>query len=177
MGADLVCIRQAASRDAGAIAAINEEAWRSAYQGVIPHLHLQRLIARSGSWSWRDRLTEGAQVLVLTFEEQVQGYASIGPARRSGQFRAGEIFELYMRPAFQGVGLGGRLFDAARETLERQQYEGLVVWALAENENACRFYRRRGGQPVAAAPERFGAVTLNRVAFAWPPRASPSRRP
>lgn len=170
MGADLVCIRKAASRDADAIAAINEESWRSAYQGVIPHLHLQRLLARSGPTSWRKRLDEGAQVLVLTFDEQVQGYALIGPAHRTGSLRAGEIFELYVRPEYQGVGLGGRLFDAARETLERQRYEGLVVWALAENENACRFYRGRGGKPVAAAPERFGSVTLSRIAFAWPPR-------
>lgn len=170
MGVDLVCIRNAASRDADAIAAINEESWRYAYQGVIPHLHLQRLLARSGPQNWRKRLDEGAQVLVLTFEEQVQGYALIGPAQRTGSLRAGEIFELYVRPEYQGVGLGGRLFDAARVALERQRYEGLVVWALAENESACRFYRDRGGKPVAAAPERFGSVTLSRIAFAWPPR-------
>jgi GNAT superfamily N-acetyltransferase len=160
----------AASRDADLIAAINEESWRSAYQGVIPHLHLQRMIARSGPATWRKRLDEGAQVLVLDFDDEVQGYASIGPARSGRDMRAGEIFELYIRPAFQGIGLGGKLFDAARDTLERRGYEGLVVWALAENENACQFYRGRGGRPVATAPERFGSAVLSRVAFAWPPQ-------
>lgn len=162
-------------RDAEAIASIQEESWRSAYQGMIPHLHLQRLLARQGAVWRRERLEEGEQALLLVLDNQPQGYASIGPARRGGTLGAGEIYELYLRPAFQGVGLGVRLFDAARTALERQNFQGLIVWALAENENACRFYRNRGGSLVAAAPERYGDVALSRVAFAWPPRRTPKR--
>lgn len=176
MGADLICIRTAMLRDAEAIASIQEESWRSAYQGVIPHLHLQRLLARQGGVWRRERLEAGEQALLLVLGDQPQGYASIGPARKGGALGAGEIYELYLRPALQGVGLGVRLFDAARAALERRGFEGLIVWALAENEKACQFYRNRGGRLVAAAPERYGDVVLSRVAFAWPPRSAAKRR-
>jgi hypothetical protein len=43
----------------------------------------------------------------------------------------------------------------------------VVVWALADNDNACRFYRNAGGRKVARANERFGDVALSKIAFAW----------
>ncbi len=46
-----------------------------------------------------------------------------------------------MKPEYQGVGLGTRLFLAARRELGRFGFDSVVVWALADNENACRFYR------------------------------------
>ena len=41
------------------------------------------------------------------------------------------------------------------------------MWALADNDNACRFYRNAGGRKVARANERFGEVSLTKIAFAW----------
>jgi hypothetical protein len=42
-----------------------------------------------------------------------------------------------------------------------------VVWALKDNEAACAFYGGLGGAVAAAAPERYGDVSLTRVAFVW----------
>ena len=60
-----------------------------------------------------------------------------------------------------------RLFLAARRELSRFGFDSVVVWALADNEQACRFYRNAGGRKVARANERFGDVSLTKVAFAW----------
>jgi hypothetical protein len=43
----------------------------------------------------------------------------------------------------------------------------MVVWALSDNEPAVEFYRALGGRLVARSSERFGARTLDKVAFAW----------
>ena len=72
-----------------------------------------------------------------------------------------------MAPVFQGIGLGTRLFATARQELRKAGYDRLVVWALKDNELACAFYDSLGGVPVATVPERFGGVSLPRVAFAW----------
>ena len=42
-----------------------------------------------------------------------------------------------------------------------------VVWALADNEAACRFYKNAGGRKVARGSERFGDKTLAKIAFAF----------
>jgi hypothetical protein len=43
----------------------------------------------------------------------------------------------------------------------------LMVWALTDNDSACAFYLSLGGKPVAEGAERFGDISLRKVAFAW----------
>ena len=52
MPVDVVHIRPPRLKDAPALAAAYEEAWRNAYQGIIPHLSLQRMIALRGLRWW-----------------------------------------------------------------------------------------------------------------------------
>ena len=85
---------------------------------------------------------------------------------RSLQFE-GELYELYLRPEFQGLGFGRRLFSAARRDLAQSGLRSTVVWALSDNETALDFYRHLGGRMVARSSERFGNKTLDKVAFAW----------
>ena len=79
----------------------------------------------------------------------------------------GEVYELYVKPEYQGIGLGTRLFLASRKELARFGFDSVVVWALADNDNACRFYHNAGGRKVARASERFGEVALTKIAYAW----------
>ena len=72
-----------------------------------------------------------------------------------------------MRPEYQGIGLGTRLFAAAREKLAAHGLTGLVVWALEENDNAVDFYSRAGGRDIAEGVEVFDAKALRKVAFVW----------
>ncbi len=167
MARDLVSFRTATPRDADAVAAIHDAAWRSTYQGIIPHLHLERMVARRGPLWWQRQIERGVNVTLLVFDGQPQGYASWGTARASWPWPAGEIFELYVAPQFQGVGLGKRFFTTVRMRLKSEGFPKLVVWALKDNENACAFYGGLGGSIAAAAPERYGDVSLTRVAFVW----------
>jgi ribosomal protein S18 acetylase RimI-like enzyme len=167
MNADPVSFRPAVPCDAAALAAIHDAAWRSTYQGIIPHLHLERMIVRRGPQWWRRQIERGSRISLLVFEGIPQGYAAWGRARASWPWPAGEIFELYIAPVYQGVGLGSRLFDAVRKELKGEGLPRLVVWALKDNELACSFYGGLGGVPVSTATETFGGVQLTRVAFAW----------
>lgn len=163
-------IRGAKPDDAIALARIYEETWRSTYQGIIPHLHLERMIARRGPRWWYQNLKRGYVMALMTFDGQPQGYASYGSARHAPARSSGEIFELYVTPSFQGVGLGKKLFLAARRDLERRGLRSLVVWTLADNHPACAFYASQGGKRVATAPEDYGSVQLQKIAFTWPAR-------
>lgn len=160
-------VRLARAGDAEALAVIHEQAWRSTYQGIIPHLYLERMMARRGPNWWQRQLERGADLKLLIFDGAPEGYVSYGPARGAWPFVAGEIFELYLSPPFQGVGLGKRLFNAAWQSLRAEKMRKLVVWALEDNEMACAFYEHLGGRVAAAVPEQYGAKTLRRVAFVW----------
>ena len=167
MSVDVAHVRPARPKDADALASAYEEAWRGTYQGIIPHLNLERMIARRGPQWWQRVLKRRAAVLVLDFRGEAAGYVTFGRCRTSrGPYR-GEIFEIYLHPTYQGLGFGPRLFDGARQRLGELRLKGLLVWALADNEAACSFYLRQGGKPIAEGAEGFGETSLRKIAFAW----------
>jgi len=166
-------IRHARPGDAEAIAGVHDESWRDAYRGVIPGRELERMIARRGPSWWQSAILRGTGLLVLSFDRDLVGYATYGRNRVPSMPYSGEIFELYLRPEFQGLGFGRRLFHAARCELAEHGYLSTVVWALADNERALGFYRRLGGLAVRRAEEKFGDDLLTRVAFGF---AAPPER-
>ncbi len=123
MPVDVVHIRPARLKDATALAAAYEEAWRSAYQGIIPHLSLQRMLARRGLRWWESALRKRTPLLVLDFGGEAAGYVTYGRSRLGRTPFQGEIFELYLHPIYQGFGLGEKLFDGARMRLAELQAE------------------------------------------------------
>lgn len=162
-----VGVRRAEQNDAGAITAVHDAAWRNAYDGLIPAKELARIVARRGARWWDRAIRRGTAILVIEVGGAVCGYATVGPNRARNLTQKGEVYEIYLKPEFQGIGLGTRLFLAARRELSRFGFDSVVVWALADNENACRFYQNAGGRKVARATERFGDSSLTKVAFAW----------
>jgi len=137
MSTILIEVRRAKPADAIGIATTHDEAWRGAYQGV------------------------------LAVGDCVAGYANYGRNRARSLYYDGELYELYLRPEFQGLGFGRKLFGAARRDLVQSGLQSLVVWALSDNEPAVGFYRALGGKAVARSSERFGTRVLDKIAFAW----------
>lgn len=159
-------VRDAQLEDAAALIDVFRESWRHAYCGVIPSLHLSRMISRRDASWWRASIRSEPHFLVLEVGGEIVGYATCGGARaprRSG----GEIYELYLSPVHQGLGLGEHLFEACRNRLDADGLNGLVVWSLIDNEAARDFYLRRGGRAVGRSRETFSGRQLEKIAYAW----------
>jgi len=154
----VIDVRSARASDAAQLADVHEQAWREAYAGIIPALTLQRMIIRRSAPWWRDALAR-RPVLVLDVGGIVAGYASFAPGNSRGR-PAAEIQELYLRPEYQGLGLGLRLFQAVLRRVKARGYSRVLVRALADNERASGFYARRGGKIVARTDETLGGRTL-----------------
>lgn len=160
-------IRRADPRDAEAIADVHDRAWRGAYAGIIPHRALTAMIGRRGPGWWANAIRRSATVLVLEIGGEIAGYATLGRNRARELKQAGEIYELYLSPEYQGVGFGRRLLQAARETLAAHGLKGLVIWALEENTGAISFYEGAGGRNTAEGVEVFDSKALRKIAFVW----------
>lgn len=163
--------RWSTGADAPALAAVHAAAWRYAYAGIIPGLELEGMVARRGPRWWQRLHARGVRVLVLDLALAggaggVAGYATLGCSRGGGG-PGGEIYELYLRPELHGAGFGRRLFEESRRVLRAHGFERLTVWALAENEVACRFYRAMGGVEAGRGAHRLCGVELEKVGFVW----------
>ena len=159
-------IRPACPTDAHALCGVHESSWREAYAGILPPRALEAFIQRR-DLAWWVRAARHASLMVIEAGDAVVGYASYGRNRTAALPQAGEVYELYLAPAYQGVGLGRGLFTAVRERLVLRHGPGVVVWAIEENERAMRFYAGQGGRDVAEGTERFERRVLNKVAFAF----------
>jgi ribosomal protein S18 acetylase RimI-like enzyme len=153
--------------DASDLAAVFRDSWTLAYTALLPDEHLTRLVRKRDTQWWQTALQSSEPVLVLEVAGTIAGYATYGVSRSRGKHQA-EIYELYLSPIYQGLGFGEHLFEACRSRLDERGLRGLMVWALLGNKQACDFYWRRGGRPVASVHEVFGATKLEKVAFAWP---------
>ncbi len=154
-------------RDAVALAGVFRDSWLLAYRGIIPQIHLESLIRRRDKAWWQNATRAGEGLLVLEVAGKVAGYATFGRARGRGKMQ-GEIYEIYLAPSYQGIGLGEHLFEGARYALDERRLNGLVVWALADNEIAADFYWRRGGRPFGRTKEKVGGVLLDKIGYSWP---------
>ena len=173
----LVTTRWSTITDDGGLAATHAAAWRHAYAGIIPGLPLARMIARRGPVWWHRMHERGFRALVLDWDGTLAGYATLGRSRTPALGMRGEIYELYVRPEYQGCGVGRRLFTEARGQLRLRGLDRLLVWALAENQIACRFYEAMGGAEVAQAQDRFCGRPLEKIGFAWTRRRPAPQHP
>jgi len=160
-------VRRAEPQDALAVSAVHRAAWIAAYAGIIPHRSLVRMIERRREDWWR-RATRGpSTVLVLEVAGKIAGYATVGRNRVDALKQEGEIYELYLLPEYQGIGLGSYFFRECRGVLRALNMAGMVVWCLEENDNSVTFYRAMGGMDVAEGMEDFGDKSLKKLGFIW----------
>ncbi len=171
-------LRLANIRDAAGLASCYAESWRGAYQGIFPKEYIDRMIARRNAFWWKrtmDRIPD-ARPIVADFNGIIAGYVHFGKGRYGDMpDYGGEIYELYVRPEFQGLGYGTELFTKASATLSKAGVKGLMAWSLEENENCCRFYEARGGVEIGRSEVRFQHKWMPRIAYGWPAGSTPTK--
>lgn len=164
----VVDVRRAEPDDAAAISETHRAAWQHAYAGLIPFRTLMAMVERRGHGWWRRAIRGSTSILVLEVDGTIAGYATLGLNRARSLPQEGEIYELYLRPEYQGIGLGSRLFSEARRLLASLGCKGMVVWTLEENDRAINFYQALGGIDIAEGSETFDQRPLKKIAFVWP---------
>ena len=130
--------------------------------GIIPGTELDRLINRRGPAWWDSAIRKGSRIALLQFGDKIAGYANYGRNRARSLYYDGEIYELYLRPEFQGLGFGRRLFTAARRDLAQSGLKSLDrVGAIGERHRrgVLSRARRQDGRPLVARNSAPGSST------------------
>jgi ribosomal protein S18 acetylase RimI-like enzyme len=166
-----VTIRPATAADAGEIARVHVDTWRSTYPGIVPQEYLDSLETAARAKQWEEWLArEGVHVFVAEDAGAVCGFISGGILHDGVQVAAltydSEIYTLYVLPAFQGRGAGKALMRALARRLAQDGLARPVVWALEKNP-WCAFYERLGGKRVAQKMIEIGGAQLSDIAYGW----------
>ena len=164
-------VRTARPEDAADLARIYIESWQDTYAGVISHALLSAMSAKAHAARWQATIKtmdrHGASVLVA---EDARfgpvGLCSLGRARDHGLGFEGEVYTLYVDPAFLGRGVGRALLSGAFDALKERKLRSCLIWAHARN-NACFFYEAMGGRRVATRTTRLIGELTPEIGFGW----------
>jgi ribosomal protein S18 acetylase RimI-like enzyme len=138
-------IRVAKPCDATPISRVHVTTWREAYRGVVSQDYLDGLRDEDYDRKWHqilENVPARRRHFVAEAEQQVIGFVSAGPANDPTS-ESGEVHVIYVLPHAWGTGIGGALLTEALSFLAGRHREA-ILWVLADNVRARRFYERRG---------------------------------
>lgn len=166
----MITIREATEADLPGIARVLVDTWRATYRGIVPDDYLNGMSYEKQVERGRQRLEEGGperSTWVAEVDGGVVGMASGGPERTGRTDYPGELYAIYVLPAYQGRGLGRRLAAAVVKRLKGAGFGSMLVWVLAQNP-ARRFYESLGGRLVSESQIEIGGAMIPEVAYVWP---------
>ena len=123
------------------ISNIYEQSWKHAYHNIIPQSFFDSI--PTGCWAGGIS-REGMQNLVMLKDDRMIGTASICKSRCAQYPEYGEIVSIYLLPGFIGQGYGKHLLQACTAELHKQGFDRILLWVLAKNTGARRFYEKNG---------------------------------
>jgi len=149
-------LRPAVPDDALAVGGVHVRAWQAAYRGLMPDEYLNGLRPeeRAQRYDFASLDPSKPRTLVALEADTVLGFATIAPARDEDVAGQGELCALYVEPDCWGRGVGRALASAARSDLARLGFAKAVLWVIAGNARAHRFYRADGWTPDALQREQ-----------------------
>jgi GNAT superfamily N-acetyltransferase len=141
-------VRAAHEGDADELARVHLESWQGVYRDLLPASYLASLRHDDLAARWWRRLAVGEIdecVRVLELDGRMAGFVTFGPLHDPSWLGySGEVHMLYLRPELTGFGLGRTLLARAFDELSRCRCHWVVIWVLAKNQRARRFYESQG---------------------------------
>lgn len=179
-------IRLANSADCAAIANLHVESWRNAYRGMFSDKYLDEDIFAERRLLWAERFQDPTpnQHIIVAEDDQIPrndatanliGFAC---AFANEDPRWGSYLDnLHVLPSLKrqriGTRLMGQIATWCAQNVVEEGPQGMYLYVLEENMNACKFYERIGGTVVEEffwdAPD---GSKLKSLSYAWTDLAS-----
>ena len=152
-------IRLAKPDDADAVGSLHTRCWQVAYRGILPDAHLDAMqiencVNHHREWIGNPDRPD-LRHWVAEEDGEVRGFAMTGATRDEDLGDSShELYAIYAAPEALGGGYGRTLMLHLLDDLQTRGFEEVILWYLADNERARRFYEKAGFVP----DERVEAV-------------------
>lgn len=157
--------------DIDAVAEVHVRGWQAAYRGLMPQDFLDGMDPAMQAARRRERGLDGGQV-VAEADGRLVGWAAVGPYRDDDGDApgpgCGELYAIYVLPAVLGLGAGRELMAYGQGELRRRGLLPALLWVVAANARARRFYDRAGWHADGATHDyTVAGATLPEVRYRW----------
>jgi ribosomal protein S18 acetylase RimI-like enzyme len=161
-------IRKAKVEDAGAIAHVQVESWKTTYAGIVSDVFLASLNKEERTQSWKAQiLADNISIFLVQDETGIFGFVAGGEVREKLEEYDAELYAIYLLRERQRQGVGKTLSLTLASALQAQGYTSMLVWVLEQNPSVS-FYQRLGAVQIARKIINIGGADLQELAFGWP---------
>jgi len=161
-----ISIRAAVLADAGAIAHVHVESWRTTYAGIVPDAYLASLDEALRARLWGEWLLGETLVYVAEWNGRLVGFAHGGVNREPVEKCDSELYAIYLLKDAQMRGIGAGLLRAMATALMERNFKSMSVWVLEQNRSR-NFYERAGAHLATSKVIDIGGTKMMEVAYAW----------
>ncbi|SFB12930.1 Ribosomal protein S18 acetylase RimI [Collimonas sp. OK607] len=165
-----VVIRRATIADAGVIAAVRIDSWRTTYRGIIPDDYLDGMKIEESTAIWSRILSatsNAANVFVAEVDGEVLGFAAGMTLAQAKLGFDSELTAIYLEPSVQRAGIGRKLVAHVAAALASAGANNMLVWVLANNRPARQFYEMLGAELLAEQPFSWDGLELQEAGYGW----------
>jgi GNAT superfamily N-acetyltransferase len=161
-------IRRAKIEDAGAIAHVQVESWKTTYAGIVSDAYLASLNQEDRMRSWREQiLADNISIFLAEDETGIFGFVAGGEVREKLEEYDAELYAIYLLRERQRQGVGRALGLTLASALQTRGFMSMLVWVLEQNPSVS-FYQRLGAVQIARKIINIGGADLQELAFGWP---------
>ena len=139
-----VAIRLAVPADAPDMAEVMIRSWEAAYKDIIPAEYIREKNATRLDM-FKRTLPENIYTYVIQYDGKTVGIIRVAPPDYGDMDDAYyDLHSLYLHPHYFGQGIGTRAMEFAFNKALSLGKTVLVLWVLADNVNAIKFYKKLG---------------------------------
>ncbi|MEU8296739.1 GNAT family N-acetyltransferase [Micromonospora sp. NPDC048909] len=167
----IVTLRQATADDLLAVGALHQHSRVATYSSFLPPEALAEPTPEAMGRYWAERWLWERDDHLLTVAERdgtLVGFSYVGPDDE-GDPATGLLNAIHLDPAERGRGVGRELMIDALDTMRSRGWSRAVLWVLAQNDSARRFYERGGWTPTGAKrDDLIGPAVTTQLRYARP---------
>ncbi len=143
----MIELRKAREEDAGTIVQTRSAIWLETYRGIYPDEMLYHADLDAAKARFAARIADPAHHIWLYYDAEICiGYFAVGPSNFGPYKDFGLCLNnLYVRRAYQGLGLGRRAFSVVWDYCRKQGISKFFCGCNVHNTHAVEFYRHMGG--------------------------------
>jgi ribosomal protein S18 acetylase RimI-like enzyme len=163
-----ITIRPATAADLTSVAEVHTRARGEAYRDIVPAVALHAVGAAALAQWWEQRWSYEREThrmaVAQAADGSVAGFTYVGPGHDAD---TGELYAIHVDPDRQGGGIGRALMGTALGSLGDLGASRAVLWVLAGNAPARRFYERGGWRGDGAERREPVGPALTRQLRYW----------
>jgi len=125
---------------------LKRQVWETTYRGIYPDEKLDNYDYIKQEESFKSYINSKTLTLyVVMHDNKIIGYTAIGNSPHRPDSSQMEIVMLYILKEYQGLGIGKKVFNFAKELIKSKGKQSFLVYCNKYNLPAQAFYKKMGG--------------------------------